>query len=107
MKDLRERSKECRDGIPGAFQPLRAQIEQEKALFYSKNAEAIKKIIRERVEAGVKKKLPIVVRIGFVWLTIAILSDPLQLKDTLGSYQKYLDTNGVLTDEINEVMATT
>ena len=45
------------------FEPLRAYIEHEKALFYTKNVEAIEKIIRERVNQGIKRKLPVVVRI--------------------------------------------
>ena len=63
------RSKERRDGIRDAFEQLRAHIEREKSLFYTRNADAIKKIIRERVEEGVKRKLPIVVRIVSVYLT--------------------------------------
>ena len=57
-----ERSKKCREGIKDDFGSLRAYIEQEKGLFYAKNARAIEQIIRERVSEGVKKKLPTVVR---------------------------------------------
>ena len=68
MKELRGRSKERHNDIQVAFGQLRAHIEREKSLFYTKNAESIKKIIRERVEQGVKRKLPIVVRIASVYL---------------------------------------
>jgi len=72
VKELGGRSKEFRDGIQDAFQPLRAHIEREKALFYTKNAEAIEKIIRERVKEGVKKRLPILVRITVsVWFALS------------------------------------
>jgi len=89
VKELREQSKECRDGMPDAFQPLRAQIEHEKASFYSKNSEAIEKIIRERVKEGIKKKFPVV------------------LRATLGRYEEYLKTNSVLTDGVKQAIATT
>lgn len=65
VKGLRKRSEEFRDGLQSAFEPLRAQIEREKSLFYTKNAEAIKDIIRKRVEDGVKRRLPAAVREPF------------------------------------------
>ena len=68
MKELRGRAKERHSDIQDAFGQLRAHIEREKSLFYTKNAELIKNIIRERVEQGVKRKLPIVVRIASVYL---------------------------------------
>jgi len=61
VQGFRERSKECREGIQVAFEPLRTHIEREKELFYAKNAEAIEKMIRGRVEDGIKSRLPIVV----------------------------------------------
>lgn len=67
MKELSGRSKESRDGMRDAFEPLRAHIEREKSLFYTKNAEAIQKIIRERVKQGIKRRLPIVVRIVAIY----------------------------------------
>jgi len=70
MKELRERSKEYRDGLQDALEPLRTLIEHEKSHFYTNHAEAIEKIIRERVHQGIKRKLPIVVRITFVDLTV-------------------------------------
>jgi len=61
VQGFRERSKEFREGIQVAFEPLRTYIEREKELFYAKNAEAIEKMIRGRVEDGIKSRLPIVV----------------------------------------------
>ena len=61
MKELRERSKGCRESIKDVFEPLRAYVEHEKEGFYAKNSEAIEEMIRKRVEEGVKRKLPIVV----------------------------------------------
>lgn len=63
MKGLRERSNECHEDIKDGFKQLAAHIEQEKSRFYTRNAEAIKKLIRERVEQGVEQRLQIVVRI--------------------------------------------
>jgi len=70
MKELRDRSKECRDGLPDALEPLRTLIERKKTLFYTNNAEAIEKIIRERVYQGIKRKLPIMVRIVYIYLVV-------------------------------------
>ena len=70
VKGLRGRSKDRRDGVKDAFEQLRAHIEREKSLFYTRNSEAIKKIISEQVEQGVKRKLPIVVRIVSAHLTV-------------------------------------
>ena len=69
MKELRERSKGCRESIQDVFEPLRAYIEHEKAGFYAKNSEAIEEMIRKRVEEGVKRKFPVVVSDFFVDLT--------------------------------------
>ena len=57
MKELKQRSEEFRDGLESAFEPLRTQIEREKSVFYTKNAEMIKEMIRKRVEDGVKRKI--------------------------------------------------
>lgn len=62
VKELRRRSEASRDGIQSAFELLRDQIEREKAIFYDKNAKAIEEMIRKRVEAGVKQRLPAAVR---------------------------------------------
>ena len=63
MKGLRGRSNECHEGLQDGFKQLATHIEHEKSRFYTKNVEAIKKLIRERVEQGVERRLPIVVRI--------------------------------------------
>lgn len=62
MEELRERSKECREGLQSGIGSLRAHIEREKELFYTKNAVTIERLIRERVIEGVRRKLPLVVR---------------------------------------------
>ena len=93
-----------------AFEPLRAHIEREKALFYTKNAEAIKKIIQERVAEGVKNRLPVMVRIDSLTelrRTEGSLALTLQLKERVRRYQEHLRTNSILTNEINQVMAAT
>ena len=63
VKGLRDRSNECHENIQVGFKQLNTHIEQEKSRFYTRNAEAIKKLIRERVEQGVERRLPIVVSI--------------------------------------------
>ena len=93
-----------------AFEPLRAHIEREKALFYTKNAEAIKKIIQERVVEGVKNRLPVMVRIDSLTeprRTERSLTLTLQLKEQVRRYQEHLKTNNILTDKINQVMVVT
>ena len=60
---MRERSKAHHQGLENAFKPLRDHIEHEKALFYNKHAKAIEKLIQKRVEEGVKRKLPGIVRV--------------------------------------------
>jgi hypothetical protein len=60
-----------REGLVDAFKPLREYIEQEKALFYTKHAKAIEGLIRKRVEEGVKRKLPAIVRIAAIGLTVS------------------------------------
>jgi len=62
LDELTESSKGRREGIQSGFGSLRAYIEQEKSLFFAKNAKVIEQIIRERVSEGIKKKLPVVVR---------------------------------------------
>ena len=62
VEELRKNSQASYQGIQDAFGPLRAYIEHEKALFRTKNAEAIEKIIQRRVQEGIKRKLPIAVR---------------------------------------------
>jgi hypothetical protein len=69
VEELRKSSQASYEGIQDAFKHLRACIEHEKALFRTKNAEAIERIIQRRVEEGVKRKLPIAVRNVFVHLT--------------------------------------
>lgn len=90
---------------------LRAYIEREKGLFYAKNAEAIEKIIRKRVEEGVKRKLPVVVgnvSVGSATFdcTEGSLAPIIQLKERLKQYEECLKSNGILTDKVKQVTAT-
>ena len=62
MKELREVLKKHDRELGTVFDPLRAYIENEKKLFCIKNAGAIERMIKKRVEEGIKQKLPAVVR---------------------------------------------
>ena len=61
-KEFREILKKHEEELGTAFDPLRAYIENEKKLFCIRNAESIERMIKERVEEGIKQKLPAVVR---------------------------------------------
>jgi hypothetical protein len=61
-KELRDALEERREGLEKAFDPLRDYIEKEKKLFCERNAGAIEKLIQRRVEEGVKRRLPKIVR---------------------------------------------
>ena len=67
---MRERSEERREGLEGAFEPLRAYIEREKVLFFTNHAEVIEGIIHKRVEQGIRQRFPVVVRVISVDSTI-------------------------------------
>lgn len=88
VKEVRHRLDERRSA-EDSLKPLRDYIEQEKKQFYAKHAREIEKMVRQRVEEGVKQRLPAI------------------LKEKLSQYKEHLKTNSDLTDKIKQAMAVT
>lgn len=110
VDEVRHRLNERRSA-EDSLQPLRDHIEQEKARFYTKHAREIEKLIRQRVEEGVKGRLQAIVRgillFRLCHTEVESISVIPQLREKLGQYEDHIKTNNDLADKLKQAMAVT